>query len=86
MRFMTAKPIKLLGIEPEHRIRVILLRESSTLMNQILRLLRELRLAISRSPHAFETAMPDARERRRADFALLKATSISASAFLGLPG
>ncbi|KVN45638.1 hypothetical protein WJ64_02360 [Burkholderia ubonensis] len=58
MRFVTVKSIEQQDIQAAHRMRAILLRQRTALINQMRGLLGERGLAISRSPEAFKRAMP----------------------------
>ncbi|MGU7771598.1 IS110 family transposase [Burkholderia sp. MR1-5-21] len=58
MRFVTVKSIEQQDIQAAHRMRAILLRHRTALINQMRGLLGERGLAIARSPEAFKRAMP----------------------------
>ncbi|WP_233810177.1 IS110 family transposase [Paraburkholderia sp. HP33-1] len=59
MRFVTIKSVEQQDIQAAHRMRAILLRHRTALINQIRGLLGERGLAISRSPEAFKRAIPE---------------------------
>ncbi|KVQ37956.1 transposase [Burkholderia cepacia] len=58
MRFVTVKSIEQQDIQAAHRMRAILLRQRTALINQMRGLLGERGLAIARSAEAFKRAMP----------------------------
>jgi transposase len=59
MRFVTVKSIEQQDIQAAHRMRAILLRHRTALINQMRGLLGERGLTIARSPEAFKRAMPE---------------------------
>ncbi|WP_175912693.1 IS110 family transposase [Burkholderia sp. BCC1640] len=59
MRFVTVKSIEQQDIQAAHRMRAILLRHRTAMINQMRGLLGERGLTISRSPEAFKRAIPE---------------------------
>lgn len=59
MRFVTANSIEQQDIQAAHRMRAILLRHRTALINQMRGLLGERGLTIARSPEAFKRAMAE---------------------------
>jgi len=59
MRFVTIKSVEQQDIQAAHRMRAVMLRHRTALINQMRGLLGERGLAISRSPEAFKRAMPE---------------------------
>jgi transposase len=59
MRFVTVKSVEQQDIQAAHRMRAILLRHCTAMINQMRRLLGERGLTISRSPEAFKRAIPE---------------------------
>jgi transposase len=59
MRFVTAKSVEQQDILAAHRMRAILIRHRTALINQMRGLLGERGLTISRSPEAFKRAIPE---------------------------
>ncbi|SIT50696.1 transposase (fragment) [Paraburkholderia piptadeniae] len=59
MRFVTVKSIEQQDIQAAHRMRAILLRHRTALINGMRGLLGERGLTIARSPEAFKRAMPE---------------------------
>jgi transposase len=59
MRFVPVKSVEQQDIQAAHRMRAILLRHRTALINQMRGLLGERGLAISRSPEAFKRAVPE---------------------------
>ena len=71
MRFVPVKSVEQQDIQAAHRMRAILLRHRTALINQMRGLLGERGLAISRSPEEFKRAVPELlRKRRRAHLVL----------------
>ena len=59
MRFVTVKSVEQQDIQAAHRMRAILLRHRTAMINQMRGLLGERGLTISRSPEAFKRAIPE---------------------------
>ncbi|MFP3181568.1 MAG: IS110 family transposase [Paraburkholderia sp.] len=59
MRFVSIKSVEQQDIQAAHRMRAILVRHRTALINQMRGLLGERGLSISRSPQAFRRAMPE---------------------------
>lgn len=59
MRFVSVKSVEQQDIQAAHRMRAILLRHRTAMINQMRGLLGERGLTISRSPEAFMRAIPD---------------------------
>lgn len=59
MRFVTVKSVEQQDIQAAHRMRAILLRHRTALINQMRGLLGERGHAIARSPEAFKRAIPE---------------------------
>ena len=59
MRFVTANSIEQQDIQAAHRMRAILLRHRTALINQMRGLLGERGLTITRSPEAFKRAITE---------------------------
>jgi transposase len=59
MRFVTVKSVEQQDIQAAHRMRAILLRHRTAMINQMRGLLGERGLMISRSPEAFKRAIPE---------------------------
>ncbi|MDF3881172.1 IS110 family transposase, partial [Cupriavidus basilensis] len=59
MRFVTVKSVEQQDIRAAHRMRAILIRHRTAMINQMRGLLGERGLTISRSPEAFKRAIPE---------------------------
>ncbi len=59
MRFVTVKSVEQQDIQAAHRMRAILLRHRTAMINQMRGLLGERGLTISRSPEGFKRAIPE---------------------------